>query len=413
MDDGRRIGRGIFGLGLIILAGLLGSALSTWGRGPAVAGLGVVAFLAVLPLASWRIRDVARGQDDMIWVLTPVVNLAFLLVLCFTPTPGAEQHGLRASRSRARMSAVEAYRAALPWLAPSARLVVPLLIVHAAVASWLHPRFVTWAMTMFSTHGAGEAAWREGASALAFVLSLYTLMQLVKRKTASRGSWWPSLLLMPTLLFWGGAGLAGLGNRDMGVAVLALFDQALVLTWDSFVGAALVMVMLLTADAARRGTPMGVGELVAWIRANGAGVTVAHGVRLLMVVLGLQVIVPGVWYALSFAFTDMLAVFEPDRPALRASNRLARGIRTTVAKIFAAWLLVGGAIHLLSWAALMSREAMATAVFDATTVPWLPGAISDLAWGLCGWWCTLAVLALYRERMGLLEAVEAREAATP
>jgi hypothetical protein len=73
-----------------------------------------------------------------------------------------------------------------------------------------------------------------------------------------------------------------------------------------------------------------------WIEVAGP-----HGARVQAVSVGMQLVLPGIFYALQLAFTDMIAVLHPERPALRRSGQLTTGMRGRLFRMMFGWWLAG------------------------------------------------------------------------
>ncbi|MEZ4238659.1 MAG: hypothetical protein R3F59_21405 [Myxococcota bacterium] len=55
----------------------------------------------------------------------------------------------------------------------------------------------------------------------------------------------------------------------------------------------------------------------------------------------MQLLLPGIFYALQLAFTDMIAVLDPERAALSRSGGLTAGMRGRLFRMMAGWWILG------------------------------------------------------------------------
>ena len=111
------------------------AAAVPWG----LAALGLQGVKAGITLP--RLRDLGRPADDVIWALTPVLNVAlFFQLLQRTPL-----EPLRLRRARAwctQTGALQAYGRAAPRLVGTAMVGLPLVVLGAAVSGPLSGWFV-------------------------------------------------------------------------------------------------------------------------------------------------------------------------------------------------------------------------------------------------------------------------------
>ena len=123
------------------------------------------------------------------------------------------------------------------------------------------------------------------------------------------------------------------------------------------------------------------------------------------VTIGMQVLIPGVYYAIQYAFVDMVVVLDPDRRALRRSADLTWGHRARLFQLFLVWFLVNFAMYVGIALALEPVEDLYAVMLDPRVFELSTMIVLDLVFVLTSWVLTLALLLMYQERI-------AREAAS-
>jgi len=113
----------------------------------------------------------------------------------------------------------------------------------------------------------------------------------------------------------------------------------------------------------------------------------------------MQVLVPGIFYALQLAFTDMVAVLYPDRAALRGSGELTWGIRGRLFKVFAIWLFLSFALSIGVGMLVETPEVMQEAFLDLRAMSMTGVIIQEIIWVCTTWLLELALLAIFWERV--------------
>jgi hypothetical protein len=242
------------------------------------------------------------------------------------------------------------------------------------------------------------------------LLALYTALQASKAGRVTRASWLPSLLLLPLAALLGALMFAPASGQGAGAVLLMLVEIAWMLGAGSLAGGLAAAVWIVAGVRAHEGRSTSVGDVLADTARHAADVVVAWGTRNQIVQVGIQVVVPGVWYAISFAFSDLVVVVHPERPMLGGSTELTRGIRS---KIFT-MLAIGFVLQLIVMAAVsigfLGPELAFGALFDPSLVP-LPAVLLGDFLGWCvTWLTTMALLVVFFERDALLAAKRSREA---
>ena len=235
--------------------------------------------------------------------------------------------------------------------------------------------------------------------ALATFCTLYAVVQWTKVATASRASWFPALFAVPlwflTLSFYM---MGGEYARQMPPIVVQPLVSAWTLIWMSVAGGWAAVAWIRAGHQALRGQPVDVGEALGEATRRAAELAAVHGGRVHAVSIGLQLIVPGILYALSLAFADAVAVLDPDRRAMKRSSELTRGMRSRLFRVFA--LLHG--VQLVVWAGLLvaidGQAAVAASLVDFEAISEIGYLAGDLVWAVVTWILSLTMVVLYVER---------------
>ena len=372
--------------------------------------VGAVAWLAQVPLARARINDLGRSPDDVLWVFVPVLWQVFALVL-LAPTPRDEERAKRIATWHGQLTGGAAFLLGARQLARVWYLALVLALVFASIQTFIGDEVLAFVEVAKGLELDRRQLLAQVLFWVAGGLGLYTLVQFVNRSKVSRVSWIPSLFALPIGLMGGGVFLIGMPGTDP--ARYALVYSAWGLISACIGGAALAIAWITIGQELADGRtprPMAVLRRMLDRTPDVAG---PHGAKVHAVQIGLQVVVPGIFYAVQMAFVDMVAVLEPDAPALKRSARLTWGIRTRVLKV----LLLGVVFALGAGLA-------AAWVFEGPAAMWegliVPGATSlatnfvgDLVGILSFGAVTLGLLAIYRERVERLRAREAAKADQP
>jgi hypothetical protein len=366
--------------------------LGVWGL------VGLVQLLKI-PLTIFRLNDLGRPQDDVLWALVPGASMALAWICLTTATPSEKRWQKLHKKWSGQLSALGAYGQALILFRKTIVLGAGFTAVYGLVSALVAYRAVRFLGDLQELEEGQLSVLEQGLWGLTLLLGLYTLIQFSKRKSASRSSWFPSLFLLPAALLAGTAtGVSSGMHHGLGLLFLNLPWQAWGLVWQSIGGAMLAIVWIRLAQGAREGRSVGLGELFGQLRSRTADVAGAHGARVHAVLVGMQVLVPGIFYALQLAFTDMVAVLYPDRPALKGSGELTWGIRGRLFKVFALWLFLSFALSIGVGMLFESPEVMQEAFLDLRAMSLTGVIVQELLWVFTTWLLELALLAIFWER---------------
>ncbi|MFT5456368.1 MAG: hypothetical protein ACI9K2_002853 [Myxococcota bacterium] len=243
----------------------------------------------------------------------------------------------------------------------------------------------------------------QGLTGLALFLGVYLVVQFGKRwsgATTSSASWLPTLLFMPVALAAGSVAILRVAAQDYGMAAIMFAGMCFHLLYQTFAGAAAAVMWVRAADAAERGEPVGFGELVDGCRRTFLRVAVPHGARIQAVAIGMQVLIPGIFYALQYAFVDMVAVLDPERErVLERSGKLTWPLRQLLFRVLFVWLLM---FELVIWGVTVpidGMEVVAKAFIDPRLLSFPALVCQEVAYAISLWLLTSTMLFLYNWRM--------------
>ncbi len=244
----------------------------------------------------------------------------------------------------------------------------------------------------------------EGFRALCALLFVYAAFQLFKHPR-KRSSWVPVLFLLPSLFlalaFWFLA--ARTGQVATAPAEQLFFTMAWSLLVQSFAGAVWIVGIVIAADASRRG--VSVHEAWRAMVARTAGVVEVVGTKAQAVSIGLQLLVPGLYTAVIFAFAEFIAILDPsvERP-LAQSRELTKVARHTLFRLVLSYFILMALGSLGVCMVLESGKVWMSSIFDPATPRVETRYAITLVNGLTQWWFVMANLALYRKRIAVIEA---------
>lgn len=397
-DGSTRWGPGVYGAvwGAVALA-QLGALWLLWAVDWRLAvGCALLLQLAKVAVMQPRLRDLGFPPDDAVWALVPLFNFGSGARM-LAPTPSDELRERRVRSWSTQLSAVGAYRQALDRIGSgSLAVVLPLTLGLAALIAGVHLTLVDAAMAY--TQAPRSALLGDGLNAALLLLLLYTAMQYARRSSVTRASWWPSTLLLPVGLLRLFEALRLQPLQGLEVLVSALPDLAVMMVFNATVFPLLVVLWLLGAADRLSGEAVQRG----WQQ-----VAPVYAGRDQLVELTGQVVVPGVWFSISYAFAEMLALLRPERPAFAGSAELSGGVRNKLFKMLAIWMLCLIAAQ-LAVALLVHTPAE---VGSLMMTPHLLDPIArvgiDIVSVLLVWWEIVAMWLVFEERDALLQARKA------
>jgi hypothetical protein len=199
--------------------------------------------------------------------------------------------------------------------------------------------------------------------------------------------------------------------RQYGPVVLSLVLMGWSILFATFVGAASAIVWLRAGADSLDGRPANPGAILQELGSRLLEVAGPHGARVHAVTIGAQLLLPGIFYALQYAFVDCLVVLDPEKPSLARSGQLAFGMKGRLFRLLLAWWVLGMVLT-IGVAAVMQGmtapdqvvELVAAMFVDPTSITPRTFAVQELVWAVLTWVLSLAVLVLYREREAQVRA---------
>lgn len=304
-----------------------------------------------------------------------------------------------------RTSVVAAYQRAFALASRSAHVGLPAALVYGVCSALGGIAILGLADAAAAADRQTLQTWAQVTGGAAAFLLLYTAIQFGKRDRVSRASWFPSLLALPIALVAGALMVAGGAGANQ-LLVPALLGISWALAFSSIAGASAAIAWCRSGRIAMDDQPVSFGNVSSEVRRRTLEVSAPHGARVHAVTIGMQVLLPGIFYALQYAFTDMIAVLDPEKPALRRSGLLTFGMRSRLFRTFLPWWFVSTAIStVVAFAAdgVLTNPGAWPASFMAPMLD--PSSVQpsvlfaqEVIWAITSWILTLALLVLYVER---------------
>ena len=401
--NGRRLGRGTYLGAWFALTALQAATWVLLAERPVmlVGSLIALVQLAKVPVAAARARDMGISPDEGLKAVLPIANIQawFGLLGAHGQTPENEMSGFdalalgfRSMLSSAAVGLSVCLVASVGVVAATEALIDQLLPV---LADPTRNQVISQA-TVFA----------------AVLLFGYLVLQIVNRSTATRKSWFPTLFLPSLLLLALAPALVSRGAEEFQLVVLLAMSFRL--AWGMVIGAFAVLVFVLLTENRRTGDDD--SPVLSTAASRLMDFAPAYGAKTLVVFLGMQIIVPGIYYALQFAFVEMVAVARPETASLRRSRLLTRGIRIKLFRVFWVWALVATLGGLIVGSFFDTPEALMTFQIlpDPRVVSFQTRVATDLSFALATWWVTAAMVWLYHDReAAIVKLREARQAGAP
>lgn len=352
----------------------------------AAAVIALLTQLAKVPMTAARLRALNRPPDDAILALVPFANLGLLnQLLTARPLPPID--------GPPEISAVEAWRHGVRATLRAAPIVIVVAIVWGFVYSGVTEAGVRLFNHYLSLPQDQVASWLFNGRAIAGALGLWTVATFVRRDRARPLDWLPAALFVPALLFV--LGMSG-KDRGFGPALVTVPLTAMGLAVGSTVGAYLsaLWVRIAEAVAADEAPTARLGTLGSdGLRILGPHAAATHATQ-----IGMQLVIPGIYYMVALALVDVIAIVDPSATPLSRSMRLTAGIRRRVFKL----VVLGALVYVVLSAplALMFYDpaSLYGALLLPTAIDWKVWAILDAVGAFAFAPVTMGSLWLYRER---------------
>ena len=213
----------------------------------------------------------------------------------------------------------------------SAPLMLPLYLINGLLFGYAD-HYVGRGIVLVKEDALLAAQVSQGFGFLAGILGLYTLLQIYKRKTASWGSWIPSLFLPSALMVSLSSGWASTMPASQGELILSMGHRlGLELAWVCTIGGLLYGGWVCLSYTYFTTGKINYKASIARWKGAGVGYLGPHGGSTLLIYLGLQVLVPGIVYAVIYSFVNHAAILLPKTPsAFQTSSRTSTGLRRPI-----------------------------------------------------------------------------------
>lgn len=244
-----------------------------------------------------------------------------------------------------------------------------------------------------------ELLW-QGLLSFAGVLGAYMLVQVSKGRQTTAGSWLPVLLLAPSA-FFGGAWwfVASAKGGAVGPGPMIFMIFAWTLLWSSFGGALWTIPVVRAAAAAREGRSLPVGQILSETATRFVPVAAAHGAYQHAYLIGMQILLPGIFAQVQLALVDHAAVLEPTANALSRSRALTSAVRGRVFRIFLMGWVLAGLLGMALVVPIAGWAPYAASWFDPSQPDFALRIGTGVVAGLVMWVQQLAYLEFYAERV--------------
>ncbi|MEZ4318468.1 MAG: hypothetical protein R3F61_13230 [Myxococcota bacterium] len=409
----RRLGRGaFFGVWILLFGGQL-AALANQASTPDGPGLPLQAVVAIvvvlqllkLPFTAWRLNDIGRPASDAVFfVLIPVANIIGLMRFMVEAQPSAKGWEQRRRGWANQMGPLQAVAHALPLVARTASVGVPVVLVYGIVMAGVGQWVLDFAEDAATMDPASRATLAQIFTVASVFLGLYTVVQFMKRTKATRLSWFPSLFLMPSVLLAASLSFFSAGMQaNLQLILLTFIYMAWQMVWMTLGGAALVVATTLAAERVRTGQPLDAGSIFAQLGPRTLDVAGPHGTRVQAVTVGMQVIIPGIFYMLQLAFADSIAVLKPEAAALKESGQLTWGMRQRLFKLFLAMTVFTMLLHFALVSGIDGVDKAMAYFIDPRNMSFGSFAAGEMLWGVYAWVLQIALLLMYHDRVRYLE----------
>lgn len=232
-----------------------------------------------------------------------------------------------------RVGALSMLKNGLGVVLASLPVMLPIVLVYGILFGWLDHKLGLYIAEM--QDNPKSAQWvGQVFGVLSFVLLLYGVLQFSKRHSASRVSWIP-LLFLPSSLFVAICAGSFTGAHSQQEVILSMgLRIALELIWMCTVGGLIYGLWVSLAYTAARSGRVHFSDAFAMLKKAGVGFLAPHGGATMLIYLGMQVVLPGLYYAVIYSFVDHVAVIHPERRTFKWSTFVSRGRRRAIVFLF-------------------------------------------------------------------------------
>ncbi len=178
-------------------------------------------------------------------------------------------------------------------------------------------------------------------------------------------------------------------------------------------GAALMVAWVTLVQQLEEGQGVDAAAVVRRILSRTADVSAPYGAKTHAVIIGMQVVIPGIFYALQMAFVGIGAVLEPDRPALARSARLTYGIRSRVLKALLLPFVLSMAAGFGAIYAIEGGDMLMQALLVPGSGAMLPKLIGDVINLLVFGAATMGLVEMFRQRAARFDKKDQQKGSLP
>jgi len=349
------------------------------GESPAFAvGLAVLVQLLKVPVAGLRLRDLGiRGEEGLLAIF-PLANIGLFFQL-LTRSPSDAERSFRWAAALKYPGFLDMARSGVGVV----MRVLPVMGVVAVLVGLIQAALedlVVWgsealnvaqgavARPGLAVEAAGSVTWvSDVMGVLCIVLAGYTLIQFFKRKRASRVSWIPSLLLAPIAMFLLAVFMVS-GGKVPTFVLSAVARVSLGLAWWCLFGGVFAAIWIALSETRIRTGQVQFSRAKQLLQNRVLDVIGPHGGSVLLIWVGMQVVIPGVHYALMYVFVDHAVVLHPERRSFRTSAWASRPLRRRIFLLLFAGFLCWMGMEML---AMGCGEAILHLVWPIAESPFL------------------------------------------
>jgi hypothetical protein len=363
-----------------------------------VAGLVLVQVLKMFA-ATRRLADLGRPPDDAMWSMVPIANL-LLAVSLLAASPKAELRERRTRSWSSQRTAIGAWREGLRAAVP----VLPVTVLAGLAVGWLVSTADVWLRdhVVPSLIDPSNNGLRQGIWAVAGFTGFYTAIHVTRGGRKTVASWWPTTLLVPALMLLIPERFAGPGSSGTLIYVMflkAAFEAGVPMLLEG----ALIAWLLAAVDTREGRGP------VEGLRGRMVAVAIVYTLRAQVAAIGGLIVIPAIWFSVSFAFSDLLA-FDGTERAWSRSTALVSGIRGKILKVLALWFMAWNVLAFALMSPFVTPQEAFTGLFVGGDLPPAAEFGATLAHVVTVVICALALRPILREREALFAEREARRA---
>jgi len=212
-------------------------------------------------------------------------------------------------------------------------LMLPVVLVNGLLFGWLDHQLGKFIMMLQETPKTAQFTGQI-FGVLSLLLFCYGALQFSKRHTASRISWIP-VLFLPSSVFVTICAGSYTGAHSQEEVILSMgLRIALELIWMCTVGGLVYGLWVSLSYTVARSGRVQTSEAFSILKRAGLGFLAPHGGATMLIYLGMQVVLPGLYYAVIYSFVDHVAVIHPERRSFKWSTFVSRGRRRGIVFLF-------------------------------------------------------------------------------